>query len=88
VVGTLAFFTKSYRKLTDLYAHAPEQRIEGQDDDAGQQPDGRDAGGSDAGSADAGSADTDGTDDDGTGAGARGGRTADAPPIVPGASQL
>jgi len=25
VVGTLAFFTKSYRKLTLLYANAPEQ---------------------------------------------------------------
>lgn len=35
VVGTLAFFTKSYRKLTDLYAHAPEQELPGGEADSG-----------------------------------------------------
>ena len=35
VVATLAFFTKSYRQLTELYAHAPEQHIDGQESDAG-----------------------------------------------------
>jgi len=31
VVGTLAFFTKSYRKLTELYASAPTQDPNGDD---------------------------------------------------------
>ncbi|WP_449408946.1 MFS transporter [Microbacterium maritypicum] len=34
VVGTLAFFTRSYRKLTDLYANAPEQDLPGDGADA------------------------------------------------------
>ncbi|MCI1019118.1 MFS transporter [Microbacterium sp. C5A9] len=34
VVGTLAFFTKSYRKLTALYANAPEQDLGEGDGDA------------------------------------------------------
>ncbi|GAT73727.1 multidrug resistance protein [Microbacterium sp. HM58-2] len=38
VAGGLAFFTRSYRKLTDLYAHAPEQDIDGPAE--GQEPHG------------------------------------------------
>ncbi len=41
VAGTLAFFTKSYRKLTDLYARAPEQNLDGDEDGAVAESDGR-----------------------------------------------
>jgi DHA3 family multidrug efflux protein-like MFS transporter len=40
VVGTLAFFTKSYRKLTELYATAPDPAPEQDGEtDAGNHPD-------------------------------------------------
>lgn len=35
VAATLAFFTRSYRKLTELYAEAPEQVVGPEDGDAG-----------------------------------------------------
>ncbi len=55
VAGTLAFFTKSYRRLTELYAEAPEQDVAPADPNVQPTPE----------------------------------RSApDAPPIVPGASQL
>ncbi len=39
VAATLAFFTRSYRKLTELYAAAPEQEIDhGEDGDASRGP--------------------------------------------------
>jgi DHA3 family multidrug efflux protein-like MFS transporter len=69
VAATLAFFTKSYRKLTDLYAHAPAQQL----------PDGSDAPATPDGSAAADASDH---------PVAQGAETPEAPPIVPGASQL
>lgn len=41
VIAILAFFTRSYRKLTELYAHAPAQRIrqEGEDNGTDAAPD-------------------------------------------------
>ncbi|WP_414684964.1 MFS transporter [Microbacterium sp. LWH12-1.2] len=39
VAATLAFFTRSYRKLTDLYAHAPEQEIDAGESDAAEATD-------------------------------------------------
>ncbi|MFJ4222859.1 MFS transporter [Microbacterium sp. NPDC089695] len=35
VVGTLAFFTRSYRRLTDLYANAPEQKLPAEGGESG-----------------------------------------------------
>lgn len=37
VAATLAFFTRSYRKLTELYAEAPEQQIDHGEEGAGEQ---------------------------------------------------
>jgi DHA3 family multidrug efflux protein-like MFS transporter len=71
VAATLAFFTKSYRKLTDLYANAPEQdpNADGIDDSA-----------SDASAAEA----SDETEADGVETEAVSSRGADAPPPVRG----
>ncbi|MDF2558812.1 MAG: transporter [Microbacterium sp.] len=70
VAATLAFFTRSYRKLTELYAEAPEQEIDHGDGDEGEHTPEVEA------DADA--------DADAMGERASEHRHADAPPIVPG----
>jgi DHA3 family multidrug efflux protein-like MFS transporter len=77
VAATLAFFTRSYRKLTDLYAHAPAQEIDGEGSSGGEGS--RESEGEGRGRGDG---------QVGSGIGEPRGRTPDAPPIVPGASQL
>jgi DHA3 family multidrug efflux protein-like MFS transporter len=59
VAGTLAFFTKSYRKLTVLYASAPDQDLTAERDDAGESDDAGE--GDDVGQSDD-AAEGDGTD--------------------------
>jgi DHA3 family multidrug efflux protein-like MFS transporter len=73
VVGTLAFFTKSYRRLTELYANAPDPAPERDDEtDAGSD---RDPGVSESELPDAVSSGRQPSE---------GARRFDAPPIVPG----
>ncbi|MFS0854024.1 MFS transporter [Microbacterium sp. 179-I 3D4 NHS] len=82
VAATLAFFTRSYRKLTDLYAHAPEQNIPGEGEDEGEaNADGEDAAADDAGVEVPSAADSERHSERHT-------AVADAPPIVPGKPPL
>lgn len=74
VAATLAFFTRSYRKLTELYAEAPEQEIDHGDADGDADEREQVAEAEVDADADAGA----------TGERASAHRHADAPPIVPG----